>query len=147
DRLLRSLKRLPNGERVQISNTQVVAEVAERVGRIIEEHGPQSVALFLGGGIMEQPITGNVMASFLQAIGSPMMFTSGTIDQPGLMLAESLHGGWQGGRVHPNRWETCLIVGGNPVISKQYLPQNPGQQLKSIVRGGARLIVIDPRRS
>jgi anaerobic selenocysteine-containing dehydrogenase len=146
-RLLRSLKRLPDGRRVEIPNAQVVAEVAERLSAVIAEHGPQSVAVFLGGGVMEQPVTGNMMTAFVQAIGSPMMFTSGTIDQPGLILADALHGAWQGGRVHPDRWETCLFVGANPVVSKQHLLQNPGQQLKAITRRGARLIVIDPRRS
>jgi anaerobic selenocysteine-containing dehydrogenase len=147
ERLLHSLKRLPDGSRVRISNDQVVAEISERLARIIAEHGPQSVAVFLGGGVMEQPIAGNAMASFVQAIGSPMMFTSGTIDQPGLMMADALHGTWQGGRMHPARWETCLFVGANPVVSKQHLLQNPGQQLKALTRAGARLIVIDPRRS
>jgi anaerobic selenocysteine-containing dehydrogenase len=147
DRLLRSLKRLSDGRRVEISNTQVVAEVADRLSAIIAEHGPQSVAVFLGGGVMEQPVAGNMMTAFVQAIGSPMMFTSGTIDQPGLILADALHGAWQGGRIHPDRWETCLFVGANPVVSKQHLQQNPGQQLKAITRRGARLIVIDPRRS
>jgi anaerobic selenocysteine-containing dehydrogenase len=63
------------------------------------------------------------------------------------MLANALHGAWQGGRTHPDRWDACLVVGGNPVISKQHLPQNPGQQLKGITRNGARLVVIDPRRT
>jgi anaerobic selenocysteine-containing dehydrogenase len=146
-RLLHSLKRLPDGRRVQISSDQALDEIAERLSRIVAEHGPQSVAVYLGGGVMEQPVTGNMMGSFIQALGSPMMFTAGTIDQPGLLLAEALHGVWQGGRIHSSRWETCLIIGGNPVISKQHLPQNPGQQLKAITRAGAWLVVIDPRRS
>jgi len=147
DRLLHSLKRLPDGRRVPISSAQAIEEIAARLRRILDEHGPESVAMFLGGGVMEQHSAPGMMTAFLAAIGSPMYFTSGTIDQPGLILANALHGQWEGGRVHPSRWETFLMVGGNPVVSKQYLSQNPGQQLKAINRAGARLIVVDPCRS
>ncbi|TAL03928.1 MAG: molybdopterin dinucleotide-binding protein, partial [Rhodospirillaceae bacterium] len=147
NRLLHSLKRLPDGRRVPISSEALVEEIADRLSRIIDAHGPQSVAAFLGGGVMEQPATSGMMLPFLKAIGSPMMFSSGTIDQPGLILAQALHGAWEGGRTHPSQWETFLVVGGNPVVSKQYLPQNPAQQLKSMTNAGMQLIVIDPRRS
>ncbi len=144
-RLLHSLKRLPDGSRVPISSEQLVEEVAERLGRIIDAHGPQSVAAYLGNGVACQPAAGGMMISFLGAIGSKMMFSSGTIDQPGLVISNALHGHWQGGRIHPNQWDTYLMVGGNPVVSKQHLPQNPAWYLKSLEQGGTRMIVIDPR--
>src|SRR5579862_1366862 len=146
-RLLRPLKRLSDGSRVPISSKQAVDEIAEHLQRILDESGPESVAMYLGGGVAEQNTAPGVMRAFMAAIGSPMFFTAGTIDQPGLIIANALHGKWEGGRIHPNRCETLLMIGGNPIISKQHFPQNPGQQLKSITRGGARLIVIDPRRS
>jgi anaerobic selenocysteine-containing dehydrogenase len=146
-RLLHPLKRLHDGSRVPITSSQAVDEIAERLQRILEESGPESVAMYLGGGVAEQNTAPGVMRAFLAAIGSPMFFTAGTIDQPGLVVANALHGKWEGGRIHPNRCETLLMIGGNPIISKQHLPQNPGQQLKSITKGGTRLIVIDPRRS
>ncbi|MCX7863704.1 MAG: molybdopterin-dependent oxidoreductase [Novosphingobium sp.] len=146
-RLLHSLKRLPDGSRVPISSDQLVEEIAQGLSRIIDAHGPQSVAGFLGNGVASQPAAGGMLISFLAAIGSPMMFSSATIDQPGLVIANALHGHWQGGRVHPDLWETCLIVGGNPVVSKQHLPQNPAWQLKTLERRGARMIVIDPRHT
>jgi anaerobic selenocysteine-containing dehydrogenase len=96
---------------------------------------------------MDQPIAAGLMLAFLTAIDSPMMFSSGTIDQPGLVLAQALHGTWDGDRCHPSRWDTLLLIGGNPVISKQHLPQNPAQQLKELTRGGLQLIVVDPRRT
>lgn len=147
DRLLCSLKRLPDGQRVPISSARAIDEIAERLRRILDAHGPQSVAMFLGGGVMEQHSAPGMMTAFMAAIGSPMYFTSGTIDQPGLILANALHGQWEGGRVHPSRWEAFLMVGGNPVVSKQYLLQNPAQQLKTLNRAGTQLIVVDPCRS
>jgi anaerobic selenocysteine-containing dehydrogenase len=146
-RLLHSLKRLPDGSRVPISSEQLVEEIAERIGRIIDAHGPQAVACFLGNGVSAQPAASGMMISFLAAIGSPMMFSPGTIDQPGLLVAKALHGNWQGGRMHPAQWDTLLVVGGNPVVSKQYLPQNPAWQLKELEQRGMRMIVIDPRKT
>ncbi|CAN7557705.1 molybdopterin-dependent oxidoreductase [Phenylobacterium sp. LjRoot219] len=147
DRLLHSLKRLPDGRRVPISSAQLVDEITERLSRILDAHGPQAVAAFLGNGVAAQPAASGMMLSFLAAIGSPMMFSPGTIDQPGLLTAGALHGGWQGGRMHPSQWEALLVVGGNPVVSKQYLPQNPAWQLKQLQQAGMRMIVIDPRRT
>lgn len=146
-RLLHSLKRLPDGSRVQISSEQLVEEIAAKLARIIDAHGPQAVAAFLGNGVSAQPAASGMMLSFLAAIGSHMMFSPGTIDQPGLLLAKALHGTWHGGRMHPAQWDTLLVVGGNPVVSKQYLPQNPAWQLKELQERGMRMIVIDPRRT
>jgi anaerobic selenocysteine-containing dehydrogenase len=146
-RLLQSLKRLPDGRRIPISSEQLVEEIAARVSRIIDAHGPQALAAFLGNGVSAQPAASGMMISFLAAIGSPMMFSPGTIDQPGLLVAKALHGNWQGGRMHPAQWDTLLVVGGNPVVSKQYLPQNPAWQLKELEQRGMRMIVIDPRRT
>ncbi len=146
-RLLHSLKRLPDGSRVAISSEQLVEEISAKLSRILDAHGPQAVAAFLGNGVAAQPAASGMMLSFLAAIGSHMMFSPGTIDQPGLLLAQALHGNWQGGRMHPAQWDTLLVVGGNPVVSKQYLPQNPAWQLKRLQEGGMRMIVIDPRRT
>lgn len=146
-RLLHSLKRMPDGSRVPISSEQLVEEISAKLARIIDAHGPQAVSAFLGNGVSAQPAASGMMLSFLAAIGSKMMFSPGTIDQPGLLLAKALHGNWQGGRMHPEQWETLLVVGGNPIVSKQYLPQNPAWQLKQLEKGGMRMIVIDPRRT
>jgi anaerobic selenocysteine-containing dehydrogenase len=147
NRLLHSLKRLPDGSHVPISSAQLIEEIADRIGEIMDRHGPQAIAAFLGNGVAAQPAASGMMLSFLAAVGSPMMFSPGTIDQPGLLLAGALHGRWLGGRMHPEQWETLLVVGGNPVVSKQYLPQNPAWQLKSLQERGCQMIVIDPRRT
>jgi len=146
-RLLHSLKRLPDGTRVPISSEQLVEEIAGRVERIIDAHGPQALATFLGTPVSAQPASKVLMISFLRAIGSRMMFSPMTIDQPGLLMAQALHGAWQGGHMHPGQWESLLVIGGNPVVSKQYLPQNPAWQLKQLEQRGVKMIVVDPRRT
>ena len=62
-RLLQSLKRLPDGRRVPISSEQLVEEISQRVGRIIDAHGPQAVSAFLGNGVSAQPAASGMMLS------------------------------------------------------------------------------------
>lgn len=146
-RLLHSQIRQPDGRYSRISSDDVIADIADRLGRIIAEHGPQSVAFYAGGGAYEHQANDAMVPAFMRGIGSPMLFTPATLDQPGQMIARALLGDWRGGRMRTSTWDAFLIVGGNPVISKQYFPQNPGQQLKRIFNGQAKLVVIDPRRT
>jgi anaerobic selenocysteine-containing dehydrogenase len=146
-RLLHHLKRLPDGHFEPISSERLVEEISTRLQRILQERGPRAIATFLGGPSTEQPASGALMFSFLQAIGSDSFYYVNTIDQPGDFIANALHGTWAGGHPRPEKLEVFLLIGSNPVISKQYFSQNPGRQIKRMVRGGARLIVIDPRRT
>jgi anaerobic selenocysteine-containing dehydrogenase len=147
DRLLYSLKRQPDGTYRSISTDDAIAEIAAKLKEIIALHGPRSVAGFLGNPGVEQVATAPVMLALLRAIGSPMFFTMATLDQPNTKIAEALHGSWGGGRMRADSLDVFLIMGGNPVISKQYFGQNPGTQLKELTRRGTKLIVIDPRRT
>jgi len=147
DRLLTSMKRLPDGTYAPIATDAAIAEIADRLQAVIGRFGPRSVACFLGNPGVEQVATAPVMLSLLRAIGSPMFFTMATLDQPNIQIADALHGVWEGGRMRPETLDVFLIAGGNPVISKQYFGQNPGMRLKQLVKGGCKLIVIDPRRS
>ena len=147
ERLLTSLKKQPDGSFIPISSDDLVGELAEKIGTLLKEHGPRSIAAYLSGGVIEQPAASALMISFLEAIGSPMMYSASTIDQPGMTIGYALHGRWSGGRIRPENREVFMIVGGNPINSKQYLPQNPGMQIKNMRKKGGKLIVIDPRRT
>ena len=147
DRLTTSMKRQPDGSYTPIATGDAIFEIAEKLKDIVAKHGPRAVAGFIGNPSIEQVATTPVMLSLLRALGSPMFFTMATLDQPNINLAEALHGKWDGGRMRPDTLDLFLITGGNPVISKQYFGQNPGMQLKDMMRAGAKMIVIDPRRS
>ncbi len=147
DRLLTSLKRQPDGSFEPISSERLVNEIADKIGALLESHGASSIAAYLSGGVIEQPAASALMNSFLSAIGSRQFYTASTIDQPGMPMAYALHGRWQAGRIHPEKCDVFLICGGNPLNSKQYLPQNPALQIKHMHQRGAKLIVIDPRRT
>jgi len=148
-RLLHSLKRGADGAHAPIDSRRVVAEVADAVQRLLDRHGPRSVAMYVGTNTLPYPATPGLAHAWLRAIGSPMFFTSNTIDQPGKQIAAALHGGWRGGEQSFETADTWLLVGLNPLISKSSgIPsQNPGRQLESALSRGLALIVIDPRRS
>lgn len=146
-RLTHSLKRLPDGSRVPISSALAMKEIAAKLSSIIERHGPRSVALYIGNAVTLYPTTPMVAGALMGAIGSPMSFTAGTLDQPGIQIAGALHGIWLGGRTAIENADVALIVGGNPLISKQHFAQNPGRRITDSIAGGTKLIVIDPRRT
>ena len=148
-RLLHSQKRQPDGTHAPIASSRAAIEVADRIRAIVDEHGPRSVAFYVGTPNAGQPTAAGVGNAFMRAIGSRMFFTSNTIDQPGKQISMALHGKWLGGEPDFERADAWLLVGNNPIISKSAgLPgQNPAQKLKEARARGMQLIVVDPRVS
>ncbi len=148
-RLLRSQKKQPDGQHAPIAVEQAMDEVADKIRRLVDEYGPRSVAMYVGTNALPYPPSGGVGNAFMRAIGSPMFFTSNTIDQPGKQIAAAAHGHWLGGDINFEQADTWMLVGVNPVITKSAgIPgQNPAQKLKDAEQRGMQLIVIDPRVS
>ncbi len=147
-RLLQPLRRSEGGEFEPAASGEVISEIAERLRAIIDEHGPESVALYSGTYALGPPVS-MLTDSFMHALGSPMSFGCGTIDQPGKIVTPSLHGRWRGGDTAFADAETWLFIGTNPVVSKLGgLPTiNPGWHLTRALKRGIKIIVIDPRRT
>jgi anaerobic selenocysteine-containing dehydrogenase len=148
-RLLHSLKRGADGAFAPVPSGRAIAEVAERVRAIVAESGPRSVALYIGTNSLPYPASPAFATAWLRAIGSRMLFTSNTIDQPGKQIAAALHGAWHAGAQDFATAGTWLVVGQNPLVSKSAgVPsQNPGRRLTDAIARGLRLVVIDPRRT
>lgn len=149
DRLLHSVRREEDGSFTAIGSDRAMDEIAAKLQRIIAEHGPRAVASYAGTYIFTYPATQPVSTAWMKAIGSPMMFTSNTIDQPGKAIAAALHGTWSAGPQVFDDADTWLLVGVNPIIAHSGgVPnQNPAKRLKDAVERGMKPIVIDPRRS
>ncbi|MGI9590469.1 MAG: molybdopterin-containing oxidoreductase family protein, partial [Myxococcota bacterium] len=148
NRLLRPLRRTAGGEFEEVSPESAIPEIAARLRAIVEEHGPASVALYNGTYALAPPA--NMLAgAFMNALGSPMTFSCGSIDQPGKLLAQALHGRWHGGSPPFATAETWLFIGTNPAVSGLGgIPTvNPNWHLHRALKRGIQLIVIDPRRS
>jgi anaerobic selenocysteine-containing dehydrogenase len=146
-RLLQSLRRRPDGSHEPVGSDEVVAEIADRLADIVDRHGPESVALYIGSSNVPHPTVGRLAGALLQALGSTNAYSAATIDQPGMMVADAYHGVWLGGRTSFDTSDVWMFVGTNPIISKQYLEENPAKRLNRAIANGTKIIVVDPRRT
>lgn len=149
DRLLHSQRRKSDGEYESVASEQATDEIASRLQEIIEEHGPSAVALYVGTYSGPHPLTIPFSIGWLLAMGSRMIFTASTIDQPGKAIANALHGRWLAGSHVFDESDTWLLLGNNPLVSISggIPPANPGRRLKDAKDRGMKLVVIDPRRT
>ncbi|MBI1186038.1 MAG: molybdopterin-dependent oxidoreductase [Alphaproteobacteria bacterium] len=147
-RLTHSLKRQSDGSYAPIASDSAAAEIADKIKALVDEYGPRSVALYIGTfGFNNFSAQGFALA-FMQAIGSKMVFTSVTIDQPGKGIATGLHGPWMAGVPDVDEWDALLLVGTNPIVSMNGgLGFNPARRLHEAKKRGMKLVVIDPRET
>ncbi len=148
DRLLHPLKRGGDGGFDRIDSDRAIAEAASQLRRIIDESGPNAVAMYEGTYSLQPPLA-MLSRAFASALGTSMTFTSGTIDQPGKFVAKALHGTWRADMPSFLEADAWLLVGTNPAISKLGgIPApNPGWYLTRARKRGMKLVVIDPRRT
>ena len=146
ERLLRPQKSA-HGSRTTIASDKALDEIAASVETLVGNHGPRSIATYTGTYSFPYPAGTAMATAFMDAIGSPMRFTSGSIDQPGKPMAIAFHGRWNAGPQPFSESDTWMLVGANPVISKWGgIPQyNPGKRLHDALKRGMKLVVIDPR--
>ncbi len=145
DRLLRSQKRRPDGTYEPIDVDDAIAEIAEKVRAIVDEHGPRAIGAYMGTRVGDHPAMGQLGPGFMLALGSPLRFSALTLDQPGDLVARAFHGTWLGGETRLEEADTWVLVGTNPIVSHQYFANNPVGRITQAVRNGCRLVVIDPR--
>ena len=148
-RIIQSQKRQSDGALAPIAANEALDEIAEKVQKLIRDHGPRSVAVYTGTMAFQD---GNaalpIIRGFWNAIESPMVFNSASIDQPGTDIAPLLQGRWLGGKYTQDEADVLMIFGANPLVSMLGFPLgNHGRWLADKLNAGTRLIVIDPRRS
>lgn len=147
-RLLRPLKRMPDGNYRQIGLDEALDEISERLAVLIDEFGPESVALFCGNGAYTNATGHAMQAAFLKAIGSTQYFTSMTLDQSAKYVAAGRLGSWGGGFHSLEQMDVLLLFGVNTLLSHSmfgWLSTDPIKRLKMAKQGGLKMIVIDPR--
>ena len=150
DRLLASQKRADDGWR-DIGSTQALDEIGARLRAIVDAHGPGSIAVYVGdGGHRTSAADPSFVRKWLDALGSPGLYTSYTVDSPSLSVAANrLFGApLPLGVFDIANADVAMFIATNPVISHlMSMPQsNPSARLRGAQRRGMRLIVVDPRK-
>ncbi|MGH0029214.1 MAG: molybdopterin-containing oxidoreductase family protein [Myxococcota bacterium] len=151
-RLLRPLRRRPDGSFEEIGREQALDEIAERVGAVVHEHGPRAVASYCGTHAFQNAAALAVSKAWHQGVGSESFYSSVTIDQPGKFIAMSRAGIWSAGSHGFEGADVVMVIGCNTIVS-QYAPWggippwSPVKALQDAKRRGMRLIAVDPRRT
>lgn len=149
-RLHHSLVRGDDGEFHETPMPQALAHVASELRRIIDQYGPDSVAVFMGSGGFQNSAAWAASYSFAQAVGSKHFFTSVTLDQPAKVFTTARYGKWEGGVNNFSEADVALFIGNNPIVS-HYAPVggvppfSPSKRIRDRKKEGLKLIVADPR--
>ncbi|MFK7730327.1 MAG: molybdopterin-dependent oxidoreductase [Pseudomonadales bacterium] len=144
-RLQSSMKRDGDGHSA-ISSDQAMDEIAEKIERIVAEHGPESVAIYIGTHGFNNQQTTVLSKALMAALNSPMIFTSVSIDQPGKFVSLTLHGAWLAGSPGLEEVDVWLSLGANPIVS-MLGPVAPANGFTVAKKRGMKILTVDPRKS
>ncbi|BCJ53378.1 dehydrogenase [Actinoplanes sp. NBRC 14428] len=118
---------------------------------VLERHGPDAVAVYVGNPNVHTMAGGLYVTPFLRALGSRGVFSASTVDQmPKHVSCGYLYGSPLAIPVPDvDRTDLLLILGANPWESNGSLATAadfPGR-LRALQARGGRFIVVDPRRT
>lgn len=149
-RLRHPLKRMTDGSYREIPLETALDEIADRLGRIVDEHGPDAAGVFCGNGGLFNSTGQGMHRGFLQALGSKQFYSTVTIDQSAKHISFGRMGGWMAGWPAFEDMDVVLAFGTNPLISHSslgVLTVDPVKQLKRAKARGLKMIIVDPRRT
>ena len=142
-------RRTAEGTFVDETWDDVLDDIATRLAAIIDEHGPSSVALYLGNPTAFNAIAGPSAGLFLLQIGSDRIFTAGSQDCSNkFAIGELLWGSAQTHLVADlDRTDHVLLLGTNPRVSKGsfLVMPDPVAKLAEIEARGGTVRFVDPR--
>jgi anaerobic selenocysteine-containing dehydrogenase len=130
---------------------EAFAEIERRLVPIMEEHGRDAVAVYLGNPSVHNVGTLLYGRFLLKALGTSSLFSASTVDQRPKEISSGLMFGHQLSVPVPDldRTDYLLMLGANPWASNGSLataPDWPGR-LDAIVERGGTVVVVDPRRT
>jgi anaerobic selenocysteine-containing dehydrogenase len=150
DRLRRPLVKR-DGVHVEVSWDEAFAEIERRLLPVLERHGRQASAIYLGNPSAHSLAGQLYLRPLIRALGTPNVFSASTVDQRPKEISSALMFGGALNVPVPDvdRTDHLLMLGANPFASNGSLataPDWPGR-LERLVERGGRLVVVDPRRS
>ena len=151
DRLTAPMRRMPDGSYEESTWAEALADIGPRVRQLIDQRGPDSVAMYVGtaagfgflhpvfaGGFMDGMGSGSVYSSSTQDCANKFSVNRDVYGFPFLIPYADV-----------DRIECLVIVGANPAVSKWSFLQvsNPVERIREIQDRGGKVISIDPRRT
>lgn len=152
ERLTSCQVRTADGEFKEIKSEQALDEIAEKVRKIVAEHGPRAIATYNGTVAFQNSAQLVYSREWHNALESPSYYTSVTIDQPAKVFVGSRMGYWTAGSHSFHDADVAMIIGNNPLVS-HYAPPggvpsvSPSDQIRKARKRGLKLIAIDPRET
>src|SRR3954471_14209226 len=150
DRLRTPLVRR-DGELVEATWDEAFAEIDRRLPPILEQHGRNSVGVYLGNPSVHNlsfTLYGRVL---LKALGTRNIFSASTVDQMPKQVSAGLMFGTFLSIPIPDidRTDYMLMLGANPLASNGSLMTAPDYRgrMRAVRDRGGKIVVIDPRRS
>ncbi|MBA2327683.1 MAG: molybdopterin-dependent oxidoreductase [Actinobacteria bacterium] len=135
----------------EVSWDDAFAEVERGLTPILEQHGRDAVAVYLGNPNVHNLAGQMYNRVLLQALGTANIFSASTVDQMPKHVSSGLMFG--GALSIPiadiDRTDYLLMLGANPFASNGSLmtaPDFPGR-IRALRARGGKLVVVDPRRS
>ncbi len=137
---------------VEATYGEAIADIAKRLNEIIARHGADAVGSYHGNPMGHSFSTTTWWTGLLDAIGTGNRFWVGSVDQNNShVVAEELYGSSLLSLVPDIDESDCfLLVGMDPAVSKfNWMENNPRGWQRVLERqaAGAKVIVVDPRRS
>jgi anaerobic selenocysteine-containing dehydrogenase len=150
DRLRRPLIKR-DGVHVEVEWAEAWAEVESRLLDVIDRHGRESIAVYLGNPTAHSLSAMMFNRVLLQGLGTRQRYSASTVDQMPRQVAAGYVFGTPVSVPVPDldRTDYLVIMGGNPYASNGSLctaPDFPGR-LEALRARGGTLVVVDPRRS
>jgi len=150
DRLLYPMQRV-DGELRRVSWDDALQSIGNKVRELIENHGRDSIAMYVGTAAGFGVLHPVFAQGFMQGVGSASMFSSATQDCANKFAVAHQVYGFPFTQPFPDlgNLECLIIVGANPAVSKWSFLQvsNPIRRLKEIEARGAKIFIVDPRRT
>jgi len=150
DRVNYPLKRI-GGELQRISWDQALKEIGAKTKALMSQYGERSIGMYQGNPTFFNYSGMLFSDSFLDALGSPNLYSSHSIDcNNKFEVGTHIYGI---STIHPivdfdhNNFLVCL--GGNPMVSQMSFMSvvNPVAKMKSILDRGGKVVFVDPVRN
>src|SRR3954471_18811986 len=147
DRVLHPLRRQPDGSFERVSWDEALGDIGARLKTIIERNGGDAVGWYMGNPgafSYSHPLW---VKGFLDALGSPHLYSAGSQDVNNRFAASALLYGTPLLVPIPDlkRTKLLLVVGANPLVSHGSVLTAP--RIRELLGGIERVVVVDPRRS